>query len=69
MLLFNLQRGKLMAKQPMAEVFGVPIDNNSEPAKRNREKRLCPFNNKVPNCTKDKAQQPFARYTKNLRAQ
>lgn len=48
-----------MPKQPMAEVFGYPIDNQSEAAKRNREKRLCPFNNKVPNCTKDKAQNPL----------
>lgn len=28
-------------------------------AKRYRAKRLCPFNNKVPNCTKDKAQDPL----------
>ncbi len=48
-----------MRKQPMAEVFGFPIDNNSEAAIRNRKKRLCPFNNKVPNCTKDKAQDPL----------
>ena len=48
-----------MPKQPMAEVFGFPIDNNSEAAARNRAKRLCPFNNKVPNCTKDKAQDPL----------
>ncbi|MFI5057544.1 MAG: NotI family restriction endonuclease [Candidatus Acidiferrales bacterium] len=48
-----------MPKQPMAEVFGFPIDNKSKAAARNREKRLCPFNNKVPNCTKDKAQDPL----------
>jgi len=48
-----------MSKQPMAEVFGFPIDNDSEAAARNRENRLCPFNNKVPNCTKDKAQDPL----------
>ncbi|MBZ5702770.1 MAG: hypothetical protein LAN84_13105 [Acidobacteriia bacterium] len=48
-----------MSKQPMAEVFGFPTDNNSQTAARNREKRLCPFNNKVPNCTKDKAQDPL----------
>lgn len=28
-------------------------------AVRYREKRLCPFNNKVPNCTKDKANDPL----------
>ena len=48
-----------MSKQPMAEVFGFPIDNKSKAASRNREQRLCPFNNKVPNCTKDKAQDPL----------
>ena len=48
-----------MSKQPMAEVFGFPIDNKSNAASRNREQRLCPFNNKVPNCTKDKAQDPL----------
>ncbi|HSY33912.1 MAG TPA: NotI family restriction endonuclease [Verrucomicrobiae bacterium] len=48
-----------MPKQPMAEVFGFPIDNNSKGAARYRDQRLCPFNNKVPNCTKDKAQDPL----------
>jgi len=31
----------------------------SAAANRHRTKRLCPFNNKVPNCTKDKAQDPL----------
>jgi hypothetical protein len=48
-----------MPKQPLAEVFGFPIDNLSPEAVRYREKRLCPFNNKVPNCTKDKANDPL----------
>lgn len=48
-----------MAKQPLAEVFGFPIGNNSKTASRHRGKRLCPFNNKVPNCTKDKANDPL----------
>jgi len=48
-----------MPKQPLAEVFGFPIDNQSEEATRYRDKRLCPFNNKVPNCTKDKANDPL----------
>lgn len=48
-----------LAKQPLAEVFGFPIDNQSPEAIRHREKRLCPFNNKVPNCTKDKANAPL----------
>jgi|WetSurMetagenome_2_1015567.scaffolds.fasta_scaffold47747_3 hypothetical protein len=46
-------------KHPLAEVFGFPIDNISEKANRFRTKRLCPFNNKVPSCTKDKANDPL----------
>lgn len=48
-----------MARQPLAEVFGYPISNQTEEAVRHRAKRLCPFNNKVPNCTKDKANDPL----------
>jgi hypothetical protein len=48
-----------MPKQPLGEVFGFPIDNHSADAVRNREQRLCPFNNKVANCTKDKANDPL----------
>ncbi len=48
-----------MAKQPLAEVFGYPIDNHSPEAKRCRDHALCPFGNKVPNCTKDKANHPL----------
>ncbi|MDX2163614.1 MAG: NotI family restriction endonuclease [bacterium] len=48
-----------MAQQPMAEVFGFPAENMSERAQRHRKNRLCPFNNKVPNCTKDKANDPL----------
>lgn len=48
-----------MAKQPLAEVFGYPIDNHSADAKRCRDNALCPFGNKVPNCTKDKANDPL----------
>lgn len=44
---------------PLAEVFGFPIINTSDKAKRYRDKKLCPFNNKVPNCTKDKANNPL----------
>ena len=44
---------------PLAEVFGFPVSNNTEKARRYREKKLCPFNNKVPNCTKDKANNPL----------
>jgi Restriction endonuclease NotI len=44
---------------PLAEVFGFPINNHSEEAKRSRKGKLCPYNNKVPNCTKDKALDPL----------
>lgn len=46
-------------KQPLAEVFGFPIDNLSPEAGRCRKHRLCPFGNRVPNCTKDKANKPL----------
>ena len=44
---------------PLTEVFGYPPDNFSPEADRHRKKKLCPFNNKVPNCTKDKANDPL----------
>lgn len=46
-------------KQPLAEVFGYIALDQSEKANRFRTHRLCPFNNKVPNCTKDKAKNPL----------
>lgn len=48
-----------MPKHPLAEVFGFPVDNFSERAERCRALRLCPYNNSVPNCTKDKANDPL----------
>jgi len=45
--------------QPLAEVFGHLITDCTEKANRYRSLRLCPFNNKVPNCTKDKAKDPL----------
>lgn len=47
------------SNNPLAEVFGFPIVNETTKAKRYRDKKLCPFNNKVPNCTKDKANDPL----------
>lgn len=44
---------------PLAEVFGFPIDNHTPETKRCRDNCLCPFGNKVPNCTKDKANDPL----------
>ena len=46
-------------KNPLAEVFGFPIDNISKEANRYRKNKLCPFNNKVPSCTKDRASDPL----------
>ena len=48
-----------MNSNPLAEVFGFPIDNRSSDAERYRKSKLCPFNNKVPSCTKDKANAPL----------
>jgi hypothetical protein len=55
----NKTNDNLSAKNPLAEVFGFDRDDQSATAQRHRSKRLCPFNNKVPNCTKDKAQNPL----------
>lgn len=49
---------KIMSN-PLGEVFGFPVENQSDHANRYRRGRLCPYNNKVPNCTKDKAQDPL----------
>lgn len=46
-------------RHPLAEVFGFPITDQSSKANSARKNRLCPFNNKVPNCTKDKAKNPL----------
>lgn len=48
-----------MPNQPLAEVFGFPASNMSKQAVRYRRLKLCPFHNKVPNCTKDKADNPL----------
>ena len=46
-------------QQPLAEVFGHLTTDFTKHADRYRVKWLCPFNNKVPNCTKDKAKNPL----------
>lgn len=48
-----------LLKHPLAEVFGHLTTDFSKRAIAYREDRLCPFNNKVPNCTKDKAKNPL----------
>ncbi|MCX6044271.1 MAG: NotI family restriction endonuclease [Chloroflexi bacterium] len=45
--------------QPLAEVFGFVVDDLSDQAERYRRFKLCPYNNRVPNCTKDKANDPL----------
>jgi hypothetical protein len=46
-------------KHPLAEVFGHVPSDMSPKAQRFRKNRLCPFNNKVPSCTKDRAKDPL----------
>ncbi|MBV9711416.1 MAG: hypothetical protein JO011_10975 [Ktedonobacteraceae bacterium] len=48
-----------MPKHPLAEVFGFTTGDFSQEAERYRKNKLCPFNNKVPSCTKDKAEKPL----------
>ncbi|MEO7001585.1 MAG: NotI family restriction endonuclease [Ktedonobacterales bacterium] len=48
-----------LPKQPLAEVFGYPIDSFTAEAQRHRRLKLCPYNNKVPNCTKSRAKNPI----------
>jgi len=48
-----------MLNNCLAEVFGFPPDNMTEEAERFRRDKLCPFHNKVPSCTKDKAVSPL----------
>lgn len=45
--------------QPLAEVFGFPIDNKTDRAKRYRKNKLCPYNNIVSNCTKNSIEFPL----------
>ena len=45
--------------QPLAEVFGHLPTDFSPKAIRYRRNKLCPFNNQIPNCTKDKAKDPL----------
>jgi len=48
-----------VARQPIAELFGFPPDSNTDQATRYRANRLCPYNNKVPSCTKDSVTDPL----------
>ena len=46
-------------KQPLGEVFGFPISNDTDRAKRYVKDRLCPYNNLVSNCTKNSVENPL----------
>jgi hypothetical protein len=55
----QLARISTLPKNPLAEVFGYKVDDMSSGAKRHRKLRLCPFNNRVESCTKDKKADPL----------
>ena len=44
---------------PLAEVFGYPIDNHGREAQLARDGNLCPFHNRVPECTKNSVDKPL----------
>lgn len=49
-----------MPRNPLAEVFGFPVDNFSDEAQRHRAGRLCPYHNSSGiNCTKNSAIDPL----------
>ena len=50
---------KSKIKHPLAEVFGYLTADQTAKAIVARKNRLCRFNNRVPNCTKDKAKNPL----------
>lgn len=45
--------------QPLGEVFGFPIENQSDRANRYRKDKLCPYNNIVSSCTKNSLEFPL----------
>ena len=57
--LCNHKAKEMQNSSPIAEVFGFPVSNETRKAKYYRENRLCPFHNRFPNCTKDKADDPL----------
>lgn len=48
-----------MASHPLAEIFGFPYHDLSSQATRYRTHKLCPYNNKVPSCTKNSVTNPL----------
>ncbi|MCB0408495.1 MAG: hypothetical protein KDD34_09840, partial [Bdellovibrionales bacterium] len=51
--------------QPLVEVFGFSTDDFSKIAISHRDGCLCPYNNGVPKCTKDKKDSPLGVCTLN----
>ncbi len=45
--------------QPLGEIFGFPLDNETDRALRYRTNKLCPYNNIVSNCTKNSIEFPL----------
>jgi hypothetical protein len=45
--------------QPLSEIFGFPISNQSDRAMRYLKNKLCPFNNIVSSCTKNSIELPL----------
>jgi hypothetical protein len=45
--------------QPLSEIFGFPMYNESDRAMRYRKNKLCPFNNIVCSCTKNSIELPL----------
>lgn len=43
---------KINSKNPLAEVFGYPINNQTNEARTHRSNKFCPYHNKTPKCTK-----------------
>jgi hypothetical protein len=41
-----------MPNHPLAEIFGFRFDDQSKVATRHRKEKLCPYHNRVANCTK-----------------
>ena len=44
---------------PLCEVFGYPYNDFSEEAKKHRSQKLCPYNNRIPQCTKSSKTNPI----------
>ena len=48
-----------MPAQPLAEVFGIPVEDVSPPALTHRTAKICPFHNTGPQCTKSSVSDPI----------